>query len=84
MKGGYGFYIKDSLCYIPRPDLDTKQIDGLKYEFEAKWIEVINKKGVNIIIGVNYRHPRKNDTVYTQYLQKVMKAIKKGKSSYKL
>ena len=84
LKGGCGFYIKDSLCYIPRPDLDTKQTDGLKCESEAKWIEVINKKGVNIIIGVNYRHPRKNDTVYIQYLQTVMKAIKKEKSSYKL
>ena len=79
LKGGCGFYIRDMLCYIPRPDLDTKQKDGLKYEFEAKWIEVINKKGVNIIIGVNYRHPRKNDTFYIQYLQKVMKAIKKEK-----
>ena len=79
MKGGCGVYIKDSLCYIPRPDIDTKQNDGLKYEFEAKWIEVINKKGDNIVIGVNYRHPRKNDTVHIQYLQKVMKTIKKGK-----
>ena len=78
LKGGCGFYFKDSLCYIPRPDLDTKQKEGLKYEFEAK------RKGVNIIIRVSYRHPRKNDTVYIQYLQKVMKAMKKEKSSYKL
>ena len=33
MKGGCGFYVKDTMCYIPRPDLDTKQKDGLKYEF---------------------------------------------------
>ena len=48
-------------------------------EFEAKWIEVINEKGIAIIIGVTYnRHRRKNDTVCIQYLHKVMKTIKKG------
>ena len=45
MKCGCGVYIKETMCYIPRPDLDTKQKDGLKYEFEAKWIEIINRKG---------------------------------------
>ena len=77
MKGGCGFYVKDTMCYIPRPDLDTKQKDGLKYEFEAKWIEIINKKGPNIIIGVNYRHPMKNDTKYIEYLQKILKKVNK-------
>ena len=79
MKGGCGMYIKESMSYIPRPDLETRQKDGHKYEFEAKWIEVINKKGKNIIVGVNYRHPMKNDDKYIEYLQKVMRKVSKEK-----
>ena len=73
MKGGCGMYTKESVSYIPRPDLETRQKDGHKYEFEAKWIEVINKKGNNIIVGVNYRHPMKNDDKYIQYCLMIVK-----------
>ena len=77
LKGGCGFYIKDTICYISRTDLDFKYKDGLKCEFEAKWIEVICKTGPNIILGVNYRHPMKNDTKYIDRLKKVLKIINK-------
>ena len=75
LKGACGFCIKNTICYIPRTDLDFKYKNGLKSEFEAKWIEVICKTGSNIILGVNYRHPMKNDTKYIDYLKKVLKTI---------
>ena len=61
MKGGCGFYFKDTFCYVPRTDLDKRYEEGHVCEYEAKWIEIINNKGLSIIIGVNYRHPRNND-----------------------
>ena len=33
-------------------------------EFQAKWIEIINRKGKNTILGVIYGHPRKSDTQF--------------------
>ena len=72
MKGGCGFYIKDNICYVPRTDLDIRFKDESICEYEAKWIEIISRKGHNIIIGVNYRHPRKNETKYIDYLQKII------------
>ena len=72
------------LTFLFLHSIETRQKDGHKYEFEAKWIEVINKKGNNIIVGVNYRHPMKNDdkyvqNVYDKYLQKHMRKISKEK-----
>ena len=75
MKGGCGLYIKHTLCYIPRTDLDKRFKEGHVCEFE-EWIEIINNKGPSIIIGVNYRHPRNNDN---KYLQKTLKKINKEK-----
>ena len=78
LKGGCGFYIKDTLNYIPRPDLDYK-ICNNGSEFECKWIELINhgtSKSKNIIIGVHYRHPRKNDDLYINYLRNTLKKIR--------
>ena len=58
LKGGCGFYINKSITYIPRNDLDIRHKDE-KNEFEGKWIEIVNERlNRNMIIGVNYRHPR--------------------------
>ena len=49
-----------------------------KNEFEEKWIEIFNKSSnKNMIIGVNYRHPRNSDIQYKKYLKNVFKKIKK-------
>ena len=76
-KGGCGFYINKSITYIPRDDLDIRYKDN-KNEFEGKWIEIVNEKmNKNIIIGVNYRHPRNSDLEYIKYLNNTFKKIKK-------
>ena len=55
---GSGFYIEDNLDFIDRPDLDKHEKDKLN-EFTAKWIEIKNKKGSNVLIASIYRHPGK-------------------------
>jgi len=74
LKGGCGIYIKCNMSqkinFIPREDLDnrTKTNDA---EFECKWVELVSPNGKeNIIIGTHYRHPRKKDFKYIDYLKK--------------
>jgi len=43
IKGGCGFYIKDTLKYTERKDLDVQFYD-INNEFQGKWIEIINGK----------------------------------------
>ena len=59
LKGGCGFYIKETLKTINRPDLDASYFDD-KNEFQCKWIEVINPRVSNALIAVYYRHPKKD------------------------
>ena len=76
LKGGCGIYIKKYISYRLREDLNIKCKDT-RNEFECLWIEVINKKTDNIIIGLNYRHPRYTDNKYLNYLAKTLKIINK-------
>ena len=77
-KGGCGFYIKNSIPYIQRKDLNIIHKSKLS-EFETNWIEVINSKNQNIIIGVIYRHPRPRDGEFLNYLKQTLRAIDKEK-----
>ena len=54
LKGGCGFYIKDTLTPIPRSDLGFK-IDTPGSETESCWTELVNNSGPNAILGVLYR-----------------------------
>ena len=56
-KCGCGFYVKKGLKFKSRRDLDLAYHDN---KFQSCWIEILNKKGPSTIIGVCYRHPRKN------------------------
>ena len=72
LKGGCGFYVKIGLKVIERKELDTSFVDE-RNEYEAKWIEIVNEKSKNILIGVCYRHPRKNsDESFNTYLQTIL------------
>ena len=58
IKGGCGMYVNENLNFIPRKDLESKMnIDG--HELGCCWIEIINSKKCNTIIGTVYRHPSK-------------------------
>ena len=50
MKSGCGFYISQNVPYKPRTDIDSQYNDEFS-EFQAKWVEIINNKGKNTIVG---------------------------------
>ena len=75
MKSGCGFYIAQNVSCEPRTDLDSQYNDEFN-EFQAKWIEIINRKGKNTIVGVIYRHPRKSDTQFQIYLKETLNKIR--------
>ena len=59
-KGGCGVYIKNTLISIPRTDLEFK-ITTNGQETETCWIELSENNNKNIIVGVIYRHPSKQN-----------------------
>ena len=52
-KGGVLIYVKNGINFFPRPDLDIYK----SRELESFFIENLNPKGKNTIIGTMYRHP---------------------------
>ena len=80
LKSGCGFYIRDDIRYKIRSDLNISYFDE-DSEFQCFWIEILNDKKPNIIVGVYYRHPRKNSN--NIYLDKLKETIEKVKSNNK-
>ena len=66
--------IGDTLSFLPRDDI-TKSLSETNCEFEALWLEILNKAGKNILIGVVYNHPRKDSIPFSDYLQSVFNKI---------
>ena len=67
-KGGFGFFVCENICFIPRVDLDISYSDNGS-EFEASWIEFTNQSNKNFLIAVIYCHPKmKNDNVFLNYI----------------
>ena len=52
-KGGVLIYVKNNINFKPRPDLNIYK----SKELESAFIEIINDKSTNDIVGVIYRHP---------------------------
>ena len=77
LKGGCGFFVKNGFKVLERKDLDISFTDDTN-EYATKWIEIVNEKDKNIIVGVCYRHPRKtsNDS-FCQYMEKTLRKIAK-------
>ena len=70
-------YINNTFNYTVRNDLRIYQ----KKEIESIFIEIINPKGKNVIVGCIYRHPSLNPTEFVdiriqELLQKCPKKIK--------
>ncbi len=76
LKGGCGFSVTESLKFKPRTEFDT-QVENINSEFEASWIEIVNEKQKNILLGCIYRHPRKTDNQFIVYMQNIFEKIKK-------
>ena len=77
IKSGCGLYINKDLTFTERKKLDISYADE-NNEFQGKWIEIVNSKHVNTLIGVIYRHPRKtSDNSFLNYLDKTLTQIKK-------
>ena len=78
LKGGCGLYVKDTFTPIPRKDLEFK-VSDFGYETENCWIELINNSGPNILIGVFYRHPSRNNEIFLNKLKITLKKVNKEK-----
>ena len=76
--GGCGLYVKDTFTPIPRSDLEFK-INDFGCETENCWIELINEKSTNILIGVFYRHPSKSNHIFQEKFKQTLKKINKEK-----
>ena len=59
-KGGVLIYVKDGINFKPRPDLNIYS----QRELESCFIEIVNKNHVNDVVGVVYRHPCMDESVF--------------------
>ena len=65
-KGGVLIYAKNGIDFVPRNDLNIYS----SKELESQFIEVIEPKGPNSIIGVIYRHPCLTPSIFNdEYLK---------------
>ena len=76
--GGTLLYIANHLSYKCRNDLNIYK----KNELESTFIEIVNPKKSNIIVGVIYRHPSMDLTDFNcNYLSKLLENISKEQKS---
>ena len=76
--GGTLLYIANHLSYKCRNDLNIYK----KNELESTFIEIVNPKKSNIIVGVIYRHPSMYLTDFNfSYLKKLLESISKKQKS---
>ena len=59
-KGGTILFISKELNFKPRKDLEIYE----SKELESSFVEIINKKTSNDIVGVIYRHPKMDTSVF--------------------
>ena len=76
--GGTLLYIANHRSHKCRNDLNTYK----KNELESTFIEIVNPKKSNIIVGVIYRHPSMDFTDFNgNYLNKLLENISKEQKS---
>ena len=69
--GGTLLYIANHLSYKTRSDLNIYK----KFELESTFIEIINPKKSNIIVGAIFRHPKMDVTEFNNILNNLLKKI---------
>ena len=68
-------YIANPLSYKIRNDLKIYK----KFELESTFIEIINPRKSNIIVGVIYKHPKMDVTDFNNnFLNSLLKKINQG------
>ena len=72
--GGVGLYIKDSLTFNPRNDLQS-----CTNEFETVWVEIENTNDKNFLIYCVYRHPNSDIDSLTVHFQNVLSKLTSNK-----
>ena len=79
-KGGVLIYAREGINFIPRADLNIHKDKQL----ESFFIETVNNKGKNSIIGVIYRHPCMEENVFNNVFLKNLteKLSKENKNHY--
>ena len=76
--GGTLLYIANHLSYKPRQDLNIYK----KNELESTFIEIMNPKKSNIIVGTIYKHPSMDLTDFnSNYLNNLLEKISKEQKS---
>ena len=78
LKGGCGLYIKNTFTPIPRKDLEFK-ITHQGCEPENCWNELVNESGPNVLVGVFYRHPSRNNNIFIEKLKTTLKKVNREK-----
>ena len=72
--GGMLLYIASHLSFKPRPDLKIYKSNQL----EATFVEIINPKKSNIVIGCIYKHPNMDATDFkNNYLSQIFEIVSK-------
>ena len=71
--GGTMLYISNHLSYKPRTDLNTCK----KNQLESTFIEIINSKKRNIIIGCVYKHPNMDVLDFNYFINQLLDNISK-------
>ena len=70
--GGTPLYIANHLSHKGRNDLNIYK----KNELESTFVEIVNPRKSNIIVGVTYRHPSMDLTDFNyNYLNKLLENI---------
>ena len=77
-KGGVLIYVKEGIIFKPRLDLNMYK----KCELESCFLEIVNQKSVNDIVGVVYRHPVMNVNIFIDdYLVPLTEKLSKQKKN---
>ena len=81
-KGRVLMYVKEGIDTIPREDLNMHK----SKELESYFVEAINEKGKNSIIGTIYRYPCMNQNHFIDDYMKPLndKLLKENKTTYLL
>ena len=73
--GGTLLYITNHLSNKTRSDLNIYQ----KFELESTFVEIINPKKSNIIVGTIFIHPKMDVTGFNNILNNLLKKLIKNK-----